>query len=411
MGMEKSNMIKKKLLVMLALGATVALCGCTGTDGTASSTTKTEDGTTKTASESSSAKEGEEAAEATTEAPDFEKEYNYADYIELGNYKGIEYEEQDTKVTDEEVEENIQSTLEAASEIKEDKTKKTVEDGSIANIDYTGKVDGKEFDGGSAQGYDLEIGSDTFIDGFEDQLVGMKVGEEKTIKVTFPKDYQQEDLAGKEAQFDVKVNYIGKEVVPELTDEYAKENLEAKSVEDYKKTVRKELEESKQENAEATIQGTVWSKIVSNAKEKKDLPEDMISYQKEQLESQYSAYAEMYGMEVDAFMQSMTGMTLDECAKDSVKRTMVANLIIAKEKMTLSDKEYKNRLENLASEYQYESPEEFEKANGKDIIEEYILNEKLLDYLVEQGKQTKATTAASTETKTTTEAAKENKSK
>lgn len=407
MGMEKSNMIKKKLLVMLALGATVALCGCTGTDGTASSSTKTEDGTTKNASESSSTKEGEEAAEATTEAPDFEKEYNYADYIELGNYKGIEYEEQDTKVTDEEVEENIQSTLEAASEVKEDKTKKTVEDGSIANIDYTGKVDGKEFDGGSAEGYDLEIGSDTFIDGFEDQLIGMKVGEEKTIKVTFPKDYQQEDLAGKEAQFDVKVNYIGKEVVPELTDEYAKENLEAKSVEDYKKTVRKELEESKKENAKATIQGTVWSKIVSNAKEKKDLPEDMISYQKEQIESQYSSYAEMYGMEVDAFMQSMTGMTLDECAKDSVKRTMVANLIIAKEKMTLSDKEYKDRLENLASEYQYESAEEFEKANGKDIIEEYILNEKLLDYLVEQGEQIKATTAASTETKATTEAAKE----
>ncbi len=403
MGMEKSNMIKKKLLVILALGATVALYGCT--DGTASNSTKTQDGTTTASSETSSTEEGE--AEATTEAPDFEKEYNYADYIELGDYKGIEYEEQDTEVTDEEVEENIQSTLEASSEIQEDKTKKTVEDGSIANIDYTGKVDGKEFDGGSAEGYDLEIGSGTFIDGFEDQLIGMKVGEEKTIKVTFPEDYSSEDLAGKEAEFDVKVNYIGKEVVPELTDDYAKENLEAESVEDYNKTVRKELEESKKENAEATIQGTIWSKVVSNAKEKKDLPEDMISYQKEQLESQYSSYAEMYGMEVDDFMQSMTGMTLDECAKDSVKRTMVASLIIAKEKITLSDKEYKERLENLASEYQYESAEEFEKANGKDIIEEYILNEKLLDYLVEQGKETKATTAASTATEATTE----NKSK
>ncbi|MGN0465015.1 MAG: trigger factor [Lachnospiraceae bacterium] len=398
-------MVKRKLLVMLALGATVALCGCTGANNTANSTTKTEEGTTKAEGESSSAEKGEEtASEATTEAPDFEKEYNYADYIELGNYKGIEYEEQDTKVTDEEVEENIKSTLEASSEIKEDKTKKKVEDGSIANIDYTGKVDGKEFDGGSAEGYDLEIGSDTFIDGFEDQLIGMKVGEEKTIKVTFPKDYQSEDLAGKEAEFDVKVNYIGKEVVPELTDEYAKENLEAKSVEDYKQTVRKNLEESKQETAKATIQGTIWSKVVSNAKEKKELPEDMIRYQKEQLESQYSSYAEMYGMEVDDFMQYMTGMTLDECAKDSVKRAMVANLIIAKEKMSLSDKEYKERLENLASEYQYESAEEFEKANGKEVIKEYLLNEKLLEYLVGQGKQTKATTAASTKT---TETSKE----
>lgn len=395
-------MVKKKILVMLALGAAVALYGCTGTDEKTSDNATTQDGTT-TDSESSTTDE----AEATTEAPDFEKEYSYADYIELGNYKGIEYEEQDTTVTDEDVEDNIQSTLEAATEVKEDKTKKTVEDGSIANIDYTGKVDGKEFDGGSAEGYDLEIGSGSFIDGFEDQLIGMKVGEEKTIKVTFPEDYQSEDLAGKDAEFDVKVNYIGKEVVPELTDEYAKENLEADSVEDYKKTVRKELEESKEANAEATIQNTVWSKVVDNAKEKKDFPEDMISYQRDQLETQYSSYAEMYGMEVDDFMQTMTGMSLDDCAKDSVKRTMVASLLIQKEKIELSDKEYKEKLEDLASEYQYDSAEEFEKANGKDIIEEYILNEKLLDYLVSQGKQTKATTAASTEKATTTTSTKE----
>lgn len=412
-------MIKKKLLVMLALGATVALCGCTGTDEKTSANTTAQDGAT-TDSEASSTDETE--AEATTEAPDFEKQYNYADYIELGNYKGIEYEEQDTTVTDEDVEEDIQQTLESSVEVKEDKTKKTVEDGSIANIDYTGRVGGKEFDGGSAEGYDLEIGSGSFIDGFEEQLVGMKVGEEKTIKVTFPEDYQSEDLAGKDAEFDVKVNYIGKEVVPELTDEYAKENLEAKSVEDYKKTVRQRLEETKKENAEATIQNTVWSQVVNNAKEKKDLPEDMISYQKEQLESQYSSYAEMYGMEVDDFMQQMIGMSLDECAKDSVKRMMVASLLIQKEKIALSDKEYKDRLEDLASEYQYESAEDFEEANGKDIIEEYILNEKLLDLLVSEGKKTKATTAASTkeettttstkdESKGTTEAAKENKSK
>lgn len=393
-------MAKKKLLVMLALGATVALYGC-GTDGKTSTNTTVTAQEKTTADSAASTTDGtdETEAEATTAAPDFEKEYNYADYIELGDYKGIEYEEQDVTVTDEDVEENIQATLEADTRVEEDKTKKTVEDGSIANIDYTGKVDGEEFDGGSAEGYDLEIGSGSFIDGFEDQLVGMKVGEEKTIKVTFPEDYQQEDLAGKEAEFDVKVNYIGKEVVPELTDEYVKENLEADSVKDYKKTVKKNLEESNKENAEATIQNTVWSKVVSNAKEKKDLPEDMISYQKEQLETQYSSYAEMYGMEVDDFMQMMAGMSLDECAKDSVKRTMVANLLIQKEKMELSDKEYKERLEDLASEYQYESAEEFEKANGKEIIEEYILNEKLLDYLVSQGKQVKATTAASTKEK------------
>lgn len=404
MEMEKSDMKKKKLFVMLALGATVALSGCS-TDGKTSSNTTAQEKTT-TSSDASTT----EGTEATTAAPDFEKEYNYADYIELGDYKGIEYEEQDTTVTDKDVEENIQATLEADTKIEKDKTKKVVEDGSIANIDYTGKVDGKEFDGNSAEGYDLEIGSGSFIDDFEDQLIGMKVGEEKTIKVTFPDDYQQEDLAGKEAEFDVKVNYIGKEVVPELTDEYAKENLEADSVEDYKKTVKKNLEESNKENAEATIQNAVWTQVINNAKEKKDLPEEMIKYQKEQLETQYSSYAEMYGMEVDEFIKKMSGMTLEECAKDSVKRMMVANLLIQKEKLELSDKEYKEKLEKLASEYQYDSAEEFEKANGKDTIEEYLLNEKLLEYLVSQGKQIKATTAASTtkeETTTATSKAKE----
>ncbi len=385
-------MVKRKLVVMLALGASIALYGC--------GTTKT-DSTTKAQSETTAQNSSEQKeAESTTAAPDFEKKYKYGDYITLGNYKGVEYEKQDTTVTDKEVEENITETLEAAAEFQEDKTKKKVKNGDTVNVDYVGKVDKKEFDGGSAQGYDLEIGSGTFIDGFEEQIVDMNVGEEKTIKVTFPKDYQSEDLAGKEAEFDVKVNYIGKKVVPELTDEYVKENLEAKSVKEYKETLKKDLEENKKENAQATIQGTVWTKVVENAKENKGFPEDMVTYQKEQLEAQYSSYAEMYGMKVDDFIKSMTGMTLEECAKDSVKRMMVANLIIEKEKITLSDKEYKERLEDLAAEYQYESAEEFEKANGKEMIKEYILNERLLDYLVTNAKEIEATTAASTETTT-----------
>lgn len=409
-------MAKRKLLVMLAIGATVALCGCSTSSSTSTttasdsaSTTTAGDSSETTASDSSddTSSSDDSSTEATTEAPNFEEEYNYSDYITLGNYKGIEYEEQDTEVTDKEVEENIQSTLEAAAEVEEDKTKKTVADGDIVNIDYTGKVDGKEFDGGSAEGYDLEIGSDSFIDDFEDQLIGQKVGAKKTVKVTFPDDYSDEDLAGKDAEFDVTINYIGKEVVPELTDEYVKENLEADSVKDYKKTVRQELEESKKSTAESTIQNTVWTQVVENAKKKKDFPEAMLTYQKEQLESNYSSYAEMYGMEVDEFLESMTGMTLDECAEDSVKRTMVASLIIDKEKLTLSDSEYKEKLESLAKEYSYDSGEEFEEANGKDVIEEYLLNEKLLEYLVEQGKETKATTTAATETTTASTTAKD----
>lgn len=394
-GMETITMTKRKVFVMLALGAAVALCGCGSTSDKTNSSAKSE---TTSADESSS---DEKSAEASTEAPDFEKKYKYEDYITVGEYKGIEYEKIDTTVTDKEVEENIQSTLEAAAEFKEDKTKKTVKNGDTVNIDYVGKVDKKEFDGGSAEGYNLEIGSGVFIEGFEEQLVGVKVGEEKTVKVTFPEDYQSEELAGKDAEFDVKLNYIGKRVVPELTDEYAKENLEAKSVEDYKKTLKKDLEENKKSEAETTIQNTIWNQVVENAKEKKEFPEDMVAFYKEQLETQYATYADMYGMKVDEFIKTMLGMTIDDCAKDSVKRTMLMSLIIDKENMTLSDKEYKEKLKDLASEYQFESAEEFEKANGKDVIEEYLLSEKLIDYLVSNAKEVKATTAASTIAATT----------
>ena len=166
--------------------------------------------------------------------------------VQLGDYKGLEIEKQSSELTDEEVQESIDHQLGHLAEmvVKEDGA---VEDGDTVNIDFDGYVDGEQFEGGQADGYDLEIGSGSFIPGFEEQLVGVKAGEEKDVNVTFPEEYHAEELAGKEATFKTKVNEIKFKDVPELTDEIANElDAEANTVDEYKENLRKRLAEQKQ---------------------------------------------------------------------------------------------------------------------------------------------------------------------
>ena len=165
--------------------------------------------------------------------------------VELGEYKGLEIEKQDTELTDEELQESIDHSLGHLAEmvVKEDGA---VENGNTVNIDFSGSVDGEEFEGGQAEGYDLEVGSGSFIPGFEEQLEGMKTGEEKDVVVTFPEEYHAEELAGKEATFKTKVNEIKYKEVPELTDEVANElDSNAETVDEYKENLRKRLSEQK----------------------------------------------------------------------------------------------------------------------------------------------------------------------
>jgi len=158
--------------------------------------------------------------------------------VELGEYKGLEVEKQNTELTEEELQESIDHQLGHLAEmvVKEDGA---VENGDTVNIDFDGYVDGEQFEGGQAEGYDLEIGSGSFIPGFEEQLVGVKAGEEKDVTVTFPEEYHAEELAGKEATFKTKVNEIKYKDVPELNDEIANElDAEANSVDEYKDNLR-----------------------------------------------------------------------------------------------------------------------------------------------------------------------------
>ena len=184
--------------------------------------------------------------------------------VELGEYKGLEVEKQNTELTEEELQESIDHQLGHLAEmvVKEDGA---VENGDTVNIDFDGYVDGEQFEGGQAEGYDLEIGSGSFIPGFEEQLVGVKAGEEKDVTVTFPEEYHAEELAGKEATFKTKVNEIKYKDVPELNDEIANElDAEANSVDEYKDNLRKRLAEQKATEAENTQKEEAINKATNN---------------------------------------------------------------------------------------------------------------------------------------------------
>ncbi len=323
------------------------------------------------------------------------KTTDYSKYVELGEYKGIEVTVDSTEVTDDEVDTRIESILESDAQ-DVDVTDRAVQTDDIVNIDYVGKIDGKEFEGGSAKDYNLTIGSGTFIDDFEDQLVGAKIGDVVEVNATFPDEYESnEELAGKEAVFTVTINSIKETVVPKLTDDWVKEYTEEKykTVDEYKESVKADLKTEKEEAAQINKTADVLTKIVENSKIT-GYPEDEVETYVKDMKSQYEYFASMYGLEFDDFITSWFGKSVDEfekeintLAKETIARQMVCKLIAQAEGMTVSEEEYQAGLEKYAVEYTTSSttytPESFEKAFGKDVVTENILLEKVLEFITE----------------------------
>ena len=276
------------------------------------------------------------------------------------DYKGIEVEEVlAAEVTDEDVEDAIQSSLEENATTKEVKDR-AVKDGDTANIDYTGKVDGEEFDGGSAEGYDLEVGSGSFIDGFEEQIIGHEIGEKFYINVTFPEDYMSEDVAGKDAVFTVKINSISVQKLPELNDKFVKSvSEESTNVDEYKEEIRNQLTADNEEEAESTFEANVIQAVVDKA-EVSGYDEDELSELKEQNKAYYEQIiSSFYGMTVEDYLEE-SGQTeedfekeIEESCKEILKQQMVCEYIAEQEKLTISDEEYQQKLEEMVSEYGY----------------------------------------------------------
>lgn len=305
------------------------------------------------------------------------------DNIKIKQYKGLEIEKVEAiEVTDEDVELSIQSDLETIA-TKTDITDRPAQLGDIATIDFEGKKDGVAFEGGAGTDYELELGSGQFIDGFEDGVVGHNIGETFDLDLTFPENYQSEELAGQAVVFTVTLKGLQEKNVPELTvDVLSQLGTEAKTIEEYKAQIKSDLEKSNKESAESTLLASVWETLVENCEVKK-FPEGMIDEYVADLKEQYSYYAQMYGMEIEEFFKQIFGMSAEEVAKTTATQELAMTLIAEKEDLTIEDKDYEAGVKDLASQYGYEDTEEFVKAYGEDSIRKALLQEKVGNFLVE----------------------------
>ncbi|MBR0411508.1 MAG: trigger factor [Eubacterium sp.] len=270
-----------------------------------------------------------------------------SDYVTVCKYKGIKINKKDVAATDKEVQDQIDSLMASYQTTKEVKDR-AVENGDTVNIDYTGKVDGKEFDGGSAKGYDLTIGSKTFIDNFEEQLEGHNPGETVEIKVTFPKDYQSKDLAGKDAVFTTTINYISEKEDAKLTDDFVKQNLTAAygftSVKDMKKQIRENLEKNKENDY-------VWNYLMENSKFK-DIPEEIVNARVDVVMDGLKSEMATQGYSIEDYMSSygykdekdLRASYYDTCEK-TIKTYLIADVIAGEQNIKVTEddvKEYFN---------------------------------------------------------------------
>lgn len=323
------------------------------------------------------------------------------DYIDIYDYSKMETEPISVSVSDSDIETEIQSRLEENKTVTDSK-EGTVEDGDTINIDYTGSIDGKKFSGGEETGRDLTIGSGTFIDGFESGLIGAKVGTTKKIKVTFPDDYSDSDLAGKNAVFAVKINSKEVETIPELDEDFVKEHSDVDTVEEYKEEVKKELKEEKEAAALETKKTEIWNTLVSESTIKKDdddkekYPEEQIKEVEDQMKELYEDMAKDQNMTLSDYLEQL-GMTEDtfneqveEYAKIQVKHDMIMYYIADKEDIKISRSDKKEYVKNLLAQYGY-TEETYKKANngksyesvaGKDAIKAATLSDKVGDYVV-----------------------------
>ncbi len=277
--------------------------------------------------------------------------------VTLGEYKGVEVKKADLTVTDEEIEAELKKEQEKNSRTV-NVDDRAVENGDMIKLDFEGFVDGVAFDGGKGENYDLTIGSNSFIPGFEDQLVGAKIGEDVDVNVTFPEEYHAKDLAGKAAVFKCKVNAISVKELPELDDEFAQEVSEFDTLDEYKADVKKNLEEKKAAEAKTAKENEAVDKAVENAQ--MDIPDPMIDSQVEQMINDYARRLQSQGLSMEQYMQ-FTGTTLDALkeqvrpqALTQIKSRLVLEKIAEVEDIQISDEKLDEELTKMAESYKME---------------------------------------------------------
>lgn len=405
--------MKKKVIMALLLGLCVTATGYTGayaseteTATVAETETAAEEDTAEAASETSS-----EAASETAETEELgeEPEYKALDYVTLGQYKALEVTVGSLDVTEDEIQQQFYDDCSSHDKLLQ-VTEGEVAEGDVVNIDYVGSIDGVEFDGGTDKGVDLTIGSGTFIPGFEDGLIGAAIGKEINVNVTFPENYGNTDVAGKDAVFAVTVNFVKK--APEMTDDIVAEISDHKTVDEYRKGVEEQLKADKEAQQNSDKINGILNQIYS-ASTINGYPEEVVNYRTAQMKAYYTQVAEQSDMTLADFLSNQLQMTeeqFDQQCPAVIKQSMIQELLLKavaeSENMEISDEEYEAGIEKYVKSTGAESKETLLSQYTEAEIRRSLIMDKALDFLKENT-TVKVEGEDESETSSETEAASE----
>lgn len=380
-------MKKRAIMISMLLVMALSVTGCSQKTATKDKDTKTEETAKTDDAEETESDNTEDTSEDTPTTAELMAGIDVEKCVTLGDYKGVTVEKTIQSVTDEDVQNEIDNAL-ANYPVEVDQAAK---EGDTVNIDYVGKIDGEEFDGGSDQGADLKLGSGKFIDGFEDGLIGARKGETRTLNLTFPEDYTQ-DLAGKAVEFTVTVNAV-KEPLSEPTDQWVADNIEGyDNIADYKAGIRSEQEESNEQTAENQVRYAAWTQVIDNCTIN-EYPETLVEVGKKLYDQQVETYAKYAGMELDAYIES-SGLTqeeyqsnMEEYGKNVAAQALVCQAICDKEGFAIGDDDYQKALQDMLTEYGC-TEDELIQTYGQDNVEQSIMLNRVSNLILENANVT-----------------------
>ena len=377
-------MIKKKIFIATAVFASICMLGGCATS-----------------------KSSKKAAEATTEAAQQAKatpvKLNASEYVKLGQYKGLTIKGASTKVTDQDVEDQVNELAQDNASYEEIKDRKTVQKDDYLNVDYTTTINGKENSDYSDSNLDMHLGDGSLnvdenvdVDEILMPKLGLtmtegliqkwlvQVGDTVTIEFTFPEDYDDSSIAGKKCELAVSINMIEKEVIPEVNDALVKENTDCKTVKEYKKQVRDSLVSDKKSEAEQTNQETLWNKIMDNATQLKDFSEADIKKEVSNIKIENKEMAGYFGMSVSDFIEQYYEMSLEDYAKENLKKQCVQDLLLKENNIEITDADVDEEIQYYIDELGYKDKKEVLSAISEEEIHSELQYTKLMDALMKE---------------------------
>ena len=363
-------MIKRKIFIATALLASMCMVGGCATS-----------------------KSGEKAAEATTEAALATEqttpvELNASEYVKLGQYEGLTIKGSSTKVTEQEIEDKIDELADEYTDYKEITSRDTVQKEDYLNIDYATTIDGKENEDYSDSSIDIHLGEgnlnvDDDVD-IDEKLVGSKVGQEVEVEFTFPESYEDTSVAGKKCQMTVTINAIEKEVVPEITDSFIKKNTDCSTLKEYKQQVRKDLISDKKTEAQQNNEDALWTKIMENVTQIKEFSEDAVKQEVKNVKIENKEMAEYFGMSVSDFIEQYYEMSLEDYAKENLKKQCVQDLLLKENSIDITDADVDEEIQYYIDELGYKDKKEVLSAISEDEIHSELQYTKLMDALMKE---------------------------